>query len=47
MKVGVNGGGEGSKHIKTVMKGEGGGATGSVGEDWVDSCERPRPRPVF
>ena len=36
MKVGVNGGGEGSKHIKTVMKGEG-GATGSVGEDWVDS----------
>ena len=36
VEVGVNGDGEGRQHAKTVIEGEK-GATGSVGEDWVNS----------
>jgi len=36
VEVGVNGGGEGRQHTKTVIEGER-GATRSVGEDWADS----------
>ena len=34
--MGASDGGEGSKHSKTIMEGEG-GVTGTVGEDWADS----------